>query len=521
MMAEYTIAKYLRISSDDGTHGDSQSISGQRDLINKFISEHPELKNVKSIEYCDDGFSGTNFERPAMKQLLDEIKIRKINCIVVKDFSRFGRSYIDVGDYIEQIFPFLRVRFISINDGYDSAAHGYIAGDVNTAFKNLYNDYYSKDLSRKIKSGLKTKWESGKYLSSQAIYGYKKGTEDKRRLEIDDEPAAVVRRIFSMAVSQQTPPQIAGALNLDGIKTPMMYLYQKKNVCPTHNLAKLWTHAKIIDIIRDIRYTGTVTGGMYAVDAIGSRRHHKKPKSQWHVSENKHEAIVSRDEYEKAQLSIRKVTSSSKQRTASLNSLSVKIRCGSCGHTMQSNHAKNPAYHCGYKNMIAGDSCFMGKMEASVLKEVLMASIQQLYEMVSEQKNTVSMETEGNQSRMLSSLKKEADNLESQKLTYYNRYNDGEISRDEYLSRRKTTNEQIKELYSRIRLLEEQNRHSKNGLADDNPICEIIGNIADPLRYSNELITALVDHVVVYNDNRIEIKWKFPDITINPFVSTK
>jgi len=512
------VAKYLRISDDDGRYGDSQSISGQRDLIDGFLRAHPELKNARVMEFSDDGYSGTNFDRPEVTELLKLVRSGKVHCIVVKDFSRLGRNYIEVGDYIEQIFPFLRVRFISINDGYDSAVQGCSAGDVSVAFKHLCNDYYCKDLSQKVKSGLKTARETGKYLSGYEVYGYKKSAEDKYRLLLDETSAPVVRRIFDMALSGEKPPQIAAKLNLDGIPTPMEYLSEKRGIRTWSDLKKIWTGTEITRLIRDIRYTGAVTHGMYTVDYLGSRRSHKTPMSEWVVTDGQHEPIVSKEEFEKAGLCIRKIkTSVSKTnpRVPSPYSLPVTVRCGSCGHAMVKNGAKVMAYYCRYRNMPSCDSCFTGKIEVEALKSILLASIQPLWDAVMEQKKAASVKTASSSVdtlKQIGVLQKESDRLKKGKLTLYNRYGDGEISREEYINQRKSADERIQELLAEIQSLEQLSVRNDTSTNPTHPAFDALQNISGPLRYSNELIEALVEHVVVYDESRVEIKWKFPDM---------
>ena len=515
---KYVVAKYLRISSDDGFHGDSQSISNQRDLVSGFITAHPELRNAQCLEFCDDGFTGMNFDRPGVQQLLDGIKTGKINCIVVKDFSRFGRNYIDVGDYIEQVFPFLRVRFISINDNYDSAVNGYAAGDVSVAFKHLCNDYYCKDLSRKVKSGLKTLWGEGKYLSSYQVYGYTKNPDDIHKLVIEEETAAVVRRIFDMAVSGNTPTQIATALNADKVTTPMMYLAETKKIRTWSNLSKIWTNVKIMHIIRDLRYTGTMVNGTYEIVELGTRRTRRTDESTWYVKENTHEPIVSKEIYDKAQLVIRKINkgdSRSKTRVPSPYSFPVKIRCGGCGHAMVKNSAKTMAYYCRYRNTNASDACFTGRIEVDTLREVFLVSIQRLYDAVMEQKKAVLIETAKptvDLLKELRSVQREIDYATTAKLNLYNRYRDGEITREDYIGQRNKTDERLQGLSAQKNALEE-NYNRQEAEATVNPVCEVFQDISRPLEYSAELATALVDYIVVHDEQRLEIRWKFADIT--------
>jgi len=296
---QFVIAMYLRISLTDEQYGDSQSIMGQRDLINEYIRTHNEFKNANVIEFSDDGYSRTNFERPSIIKLLEKAKHGEINAVIVKDFSRFGRNYIDVGDYIEQIFPFLNMRFISINDNFDSSKQQSV-GDVSISFKHLCDDYYRKDLSNKIKSGIRTAWESGKHIS-RGIYGYKKNPMNKYQLIIDENTAPIVRRIFEKAILGETLSRIAVALNKGDIPCPLEYLINNKKVVSKKNLKKIWTESSVRRIVNDLRYTGSLTQGMTARNG-----NIKIPQSEWIIHQGKLEAIVTNEEFENAQKCIKK-----------------------------------------------------------------------------------------------------------------------------------------------------------------------------------------------------------------------
>lgn len=209
------LAKYIRLSSaDEDTHyGDKQesnSVRHQRMLLDHYLETHPEFQGYTVLEFQDDGHSGTNFERPGVKALLDKVRRREIDCVIVKDFSRFGRNYVEVGDYLEQVFPFLGVRFISVNDGYDSNEHPYgVAGDINSGLRNLINELYSRDISRKVKDARRQYAQRGQCVAAYPIYGYVKSEEDHRKLILDESAAKVVRRIFEQCVEGQTPTDIA------------------------------------------------------------------------------------------------------------------------------------------------------------------------------------------------------------------------------------------------------------------------------------------------------------------------
>ena len=197
---QYTIAMYTRLSIEDKNKpkNESESIVNQKALITNFIKNSYEFCESKVVSYTDDGYVGTNFERPAFKKLIEDVKNKKINCIIVKDLSRFGRDYIKTSDYLDKIFPFLNVRFIAINDNYDSKKNKNITTDLDISFKNILYSYYSKDLSKKIKTGFEAKAKQGYYICGDAPFGYKKD-DTKKILVIDEKTAPIVEKIFMLA----------------------------------------------------------------------------------------------------------------------------------------------------------------------------------------------------------------------------------------------------------------------------------------------------------------------------------
>lgn len=261
------VVMYLRISNEDADmretgKTESNSIAHQRWMLTDFIRNHPDLRDAELDELCDDGWSGKNFERPGMIELLEQVKRGKVQCIVVKDFSRFGRDYLTVGNYISRVFPFMGVRFISVNDNFDSTRPGDI-DSLDTSFKTLIYDLYSRELSQKVKAARKQRAEQGLFLSPFAPYGYVKDEKDKNRLVIDEPAAEVVRRIFQMTLDGCKSSQIAAALNREGIMTPMRYKHNmgidRKWPCICED--NFWTDGSIGKILRDERYIGTVIFG--------------------------------------------------------------------------------------------------------------------------------------------------------------------------------------------------------------------------------------------------------------------
>ena len=350
-------AIYLRISSEDadlrtGEKDESESISNQRSLLREYVSSHADLSGSEMLEFCDDGWSGTNFERPAVKELLEQVRRGQINCILVKDLSRFGRDYLTVGDYISRVFPFLGVRFISVNDGFDSS-NPLDIDSLDTSFRTLIYDLYSRDLSRRVKSAKKARAERGAFLSPYAPYGYVKDPEDKNHLLVDAEAADTIRRIFQMAADGTKPWQIAAALNGDGINSPKNHKAEAGCTrTPWRSIQEenFWTASLVAKFLRDERYIGKTVFGKRSRDIVGSTHTVKISRNEWIVVPDRHEAIVSEALFEKAQTCMREYREYEVS-SGSGNPLKRKVICGVCGHAMQRDNKKNASYCCGTKRL--------------------------------------------------------------------------------------------------------------------------------------------------------------------------
>lgn len=297
MKNKMKIAIYLRLSKEDEWIAqESNSISCQRLLLKGYIERN--FENYEIMEFVDDGYSGTSMDRPGMKEMLTCVRQKKINCIIVKDFSRFSRDYVETGSYVEQIFPFMGVRFISVNDHYDSEDSHQKTIGMNLAFKTLVNDLYSKDLSVKVKSALTSKKERGIYCSGNCPFGYRKKADDRNQVEVVEEEAEVVREIFRLTLEGYTSMEIAKKFNQESIKTPVEYLIARG---ATHRkpVGKefSWQHSVICNILKNDFYVGDVVYGKYEKDSVGGKKH-LKPRSEWKITYKHHEPIIEREIFE-------------------------------------------------------------------------------------------------------------------------------------------------------------------------------------------------------------------------------
>ena len=295
----FKVAAYLRLSKEDKDNMEFNSILNQKLLIDQYISNKEDLKIVDY--YIDDGYSGTNFKRPGFKKLFQDIKNKKINCIIVKDLSRFRRNHIQAYMYLEDIFPALDVRFISITENIDSYENPESLNNLIVPVKNLMNDAYAKDISKKVKSVLTNKRLDGEFIGTSATYGYLKDPIDNHKLIIDDEVSKNVIEIFDSVLKGKSTSEIAYELNKKNVFTPA--IYKMKNGLGNYSVGanKKWNAKMINKILQNRVYTGDLIQGKKKVESYRTHKLISTSKDKWIITENHHEPIISKDKFNKVQ----------------------------------------------------------------------------------------------------------------------------------------------------------------------------------------------------------------------------
>ncbi|SFR54238.1 recombinase family protein [Anaeromicropila populeti] len=292
MSGKQYVAVYMRISVEDkGFFEESNSITNQRVMIQAFIRSKKEFESEEVIEFYDDGYSGSNFLRPAIQQLFKALKKGEVHTVIVKDFSRFSRDYIELGSYLEQIFPFMGVRFISISDGYDSSCLKENMAGLDVAFKSILADFYCKDISEKVKASLEVKKSSGQYANGSEPFGYYKDSGNRNQLLVQKEEAEVVRDIFLWTEEGKRPGEIAGMLNQKQVPTPAMFK-QKRKTPDAPVKTYVWSIQVVQSILKNEVYIGTFIYSKYKVKEIGSKKSRLIEKEKWKRIENHHQAII-------------------------------------------------------------------------------------------------------------------------------------------------------------------------------------------------------------------------------------
>lgn len=362
-ISKWNVAAYLRLSKEDNENIESNSIVNQRELIEQYISSKSDLQIVDY--YIDDGYSGTNFNRPGFRKLLQDMKNKKINCIIVKDLSRFARSHIEADMYFENIFPALNIRFISVIENIDSFENPDSMDNLIVPFKNLLNDAYAKDLSKKVRSALLTKRLNGEFIGTTATYGYLKDPKDKHKLIIDKEVSKNVIKIFNDIIEGKTASKIANELNKNKVLTPYVYKMKNDNIA----IDKKW-NAKMINVILQNRvYTGDLIQGKKKVENYRTHKLITTNKDEWIITENHHEPIISKEKFDEVQEILNKNKSARNNKAKDL--FYSFLKCTDCGSSFTLRKVKNyEYYHC--TSYVRDGSCTSHSIRKDKLTEVVL-----------------------------------------------------------------------------------------------------------------------------------------------------
>lgn len=376
---QYNTALYMRLSRDDESFGDSVSIETQRTVLTQFVREHPEFHVVS--EFVDDGWSGTNFDRPQFKQMMEEIEAGNINCVITKDLSRFGREHIMMGYYLEFVFPKLKVRYIAVNDNEDTDRG---LSDF-VPFKNLINEFMAKDTSRKIKGAFRAKFLNGERVNSMAPFGYVKHPEIKNKLMIDEETAWIVRKIFDLAVHGMGVRRIANTLMDEKIPCPGWFQYTRNGGCARYFEGQpeekryVWSQPYLRNILKDETYIGNTVHNRWGTVSYKNKKMVRTPDEKCLRIEGTHEAIIETEVFESVQKQIASRRRERKNKTMQI--FSGLLKCADCGWAMRycaRTGERNPYAHymCGKYKDFQTRGCTTHYIRYDALYAYVLARIQ-------------------------------------------------------------------------------------------------------------------------------------------------
>ena len=512
---------YLRLSRDDGDKEESGSITGQRELLRDYISQHPELR-----EYAiriDDGFSGSTFERPGFQKMIEDVKAGRTDCIIVKDLSRFGRNYLDAGEYIEKIFPFLGVRFIAVNDNYDSLGEKKSSDDLIIPFKNLINEAYCRDISMKIRSQLEIKRKNGQFLGSFAAFGYLKDEQDKNKLVVDQYAADIVRDIFKWKLEGVSPQDIADALNKLGVLSPMEYkrsLGMKYTTSFKTSAKAAWSAGTVIRILKNPIYTGVLIQGKETTPSYKVHKRIAKDKSEWTVIEDSHEAIISEIDFDSVQKVLKCDTRRSPDDKA-VGLFSGMLFCGDCGasmvrKTVPAGEKKYVYYVCSAHKQ--DKSCSPHRMRDTALEEIVLDSLRQhIREVVNMSEllnitDTAPLRTAQAQKiqRQLDKKREEYEKLQKLLMSLYENLTDGVIDREEYARLKASFTARADEAEKQMDALRESLNDIQSHGTENVWMNEFIKR-QELASLDRAVVVALIDKILIHSNDVVEIIYRWQD----------
>ena len=520
---QWKAADYARISREDGDKEESDSIGTQFDIIDDYIAHNDDITFID--RYSDDGWSGTNFDRPDFMRLMEDIKKEKINCVIVKDLSRLGRNYILVGQYLEMIFPMLNIRFISVNDRIDSIKDPASINNALVSFKNVMNDEYCRDISNKVRSSLDRKRSKGEFIGSFASYGYMKDPDDHHHLIVDPVAAEVVKNIFDWFLQGMSIIGIAKRLNHMGIPNPSAY----KRQCglnykhPAGQLDSAWPDSSVKRVLKNRLYVGDMVQNKNRTKSYKVQVSVAVPEENWVIVPNMHEAIIDREKFETVQQLLMRDTRTS----PGINHVSIfagYIRCADCLRAMgkksvAQSYGKYHYYVCQTFRKAGRNLCTKHTIREKQLYDAVLATIQSqidlavsMDQLVNDLKSqNVRAAKSSRLEKMLQLKEEEYEKVSRCRIDLYPDWKAGILSKDEYLSLKAKIGEQLEQIEIAIANIKEEISKYQSAPVSENKF------ISSFLRYRNiqvltrEVIVELIEMIYVHEGGTITIQFKYQD----------
>lgn len=524
----YNAALYIRLSVEDGDKEESNSITNQRLLLTEFLKENSDIELYDY--YIDDGFSGTDFSRPGFERLLEDLYSKKFNTLIVKDLSRLGRNYIEVGNYIEKVFPLFNIRFIAINDQIDSIKNPESVNSVIVPFKNLINDEYCRDISNKVKAVLNVKMKKGEYVGAYAPYGYLKDPNDIHHLIIDEDAAKVVKMIYELTLKGYGRTAISKKLNELGILNPTGHRAEElKMRIPVaedkKNIKYSWCSTTVRQILKSQVYCGDTIQHKGKLISYKIHKRVSLPEEEWIVVENTHEPIIDRDTYDKVQKAILE-RDTKMNIDGKISIFAGHIKCADCERAMSKKTAgkykgeeRNYYYYmCSTYMRSGGTKCSKHTIKNNELEKAVLESIKIQIALVSDLrriKNDIDNSNfiDNEKHLIQENIEKCEEKIEIKRKLRKECYEDwklGKITEEEY-------NVYTNEYSSHIRKIEDNIDNYYRALKDleqasaESEWMEYFIKYKNINSLSRELIDNLIDNIYIYEGNKIRIKFKYED----------
>ena len=519
-------ALYIRLSREDGDKVESNSITSQREILKEYLKLHPDIELHDF--YIDDGWSGTNFDRPGFIRVMEDIYSGDVNCVIVKDLSRFGRNYTDAGNYLDNIFVRLQIRFIALNNGIDTATNNMNAATrcITVGVQNVINESLAATTSVNVRGTLNVNREQGKFIGSFASYGYMKDPNDHHKLIIDPETAPVVRMIFEKFIDGCSIIGIAKDLNEMGIPNPTAYK-KLKGFNYKHPAGKkldgLWPDSSVRRILRNEMYVGNMVQGKNTTISYKIKQCRAIPKEDWIIVEGTHEAIVDRETFDKAQSLFNQFIRKAPQKSE-VDLFSGFVRCADCLRAMNKKTNSHPYgtyhyYRCGTSRKMKKSSCTNHTIRIDKMELAVLASIQGMIDSAVEMDKLIkrinsSPVKKKESSHICSAIDTHTAELEKLKgmiIDLYPDWKSGIISKEEYFTLKEQLTEKTTSLEKALENLKRTNEEFKNGITEDNDFISHFKKYGKIDTLTRAMVVELIDKIYVHEGGRITISFKFTD----------
>ena len=525
----YKVGGYARLSVEDSGKPGADTIEAQRELLESYIAAQPDMQLIGL--YCDNGRTGTNFQRPEFERLMEDVRAGKIDCIVVKDLSRFGRNYKETGNYLERIFPFLDVRFVAVSDNFDTLTAERSQDGYIVPLKNIINEAYSRDISRKVSSALAVKQKSGEFIGSWAAYGYRKCAGDKHRIEPDPVTAPIVREIFALRMGGMSLNKIAKRLNDERIPTPAQYRREIGQLKTDRYANARWNIFTIRNIVESEVYLGNTVQGRKKSGMCQGQKQQRTQKSNWIIVENTHEPLIDENTFravqamsEQASQAYNATLGNHDHLGSTPNILRGLIFCADCGKPMvRYKNVTNKGTHLYYVYICQTHhaditACPKKYLHETKLKEILWAALRCEIELCADTQKLVDEYSHSaatvHQSdvleRQIATAERRLSRSKSLFDSLYQNYVDRLMDEREYAELRNQYRAEMEQAQAEIANLEHRQSEQKRQTSD-NPWLKTFGQFRGQMELTDELAHALIERVEVYSDNRVEITLKYRD----------
>ena len=531
----FSTAIYVRLSIENsGKDDDGDSIANQISFCKAYLAEHADLKLYGIYE--DNGEKGTNFDRPEFKRMMDDIRSGKVKCVLVKDLSRFGRDYIEAGEYLEKIFPFMGIRFISITDGYDSLTCDDAEGALMIPLKNMINDVYAKDISRKITTSFRARQEKGEFLPAFAPYGYVKSKEVAYRYEVDQETAPYVRMIFEWKAEGVSHNEICKRLNAMGAVTPARRKVDLGIWRAERYKNTVWFGRTIIDILKNPTYTGCIVYGRIPKSLYEGIKMHRAPEEEWRYVPNAHEPIISQELFDKVQKMFadrakkfqKKMNENAPLRELVTNHFKGKIYCGDCGKRMRfvkptdkrypidQNHA---VYVCGGYLDSGYSRCSRHSIRYPLVAEAVLAAIKVQLEFALKQEQFIrQMRGSVREKNLIDKyvgrinyLSQELKKINGKRESLFENFAEGILDEAEYQFAKKKYDDEAADMEKKLAVEKAKKAQLDDVLLLSNEWLGAIHQAENIAEIDSDLVKYLISSVKVFEDNRVEVELNFAE----------